>query len=67
MLFKVSVIKKFTMFTGKHLCWSFFFNKVEGLRLAKPYRSGDPEYDREKDHQVSSSKRGTVYHQLVSG
>ena len=67
MLFKIGVIKKFRMFTGKHLCWSFFFNNVEELRLAKPYRSGDPEYDREKCHQVSSSKRGTVYQYFVSG
>ena len=26
------VIKKFTKFTGKHLYWSLFFNKVGGLR-----------------------------------
>ena len=27
-------VKKFTKFTGKHLCQSFFFNKVVGLRPA---------------------------------
>ena len=26
--------KNFTKFTGKHLCWSLFFNKVSGLRPA---------------------------------
>ena len=25
------VFKNFTKFTGKHLCWSLFFNKVSGL------------------------------------
>ena len=28
------VIKDSTKFTGKHLCWSLFFNKVADLRLA---------------------------------
>ena len=28
------VLKNFTIFTGKHLCQSLFFNKVAGLRLA---------------------------------
>ena len=27
-------IKNFTKFTGKHLCWSLFLNKVSGLRTA---------------------------------
>ena len=27
------VLKKFTKFTGKHLCQSLFFNKVAGLQL----------------------------------
>ena len=29
---KKDVLKKFTKFTGKHLCQSLFFNKVTGLR-----------------------------------
>ena len=29
--FKISVLKNFTIFTGKHLCPSLFFNKVAGL------------------------------------
>ena len=29
-----SVLKNFAKFTGKHLCWSLFFNVVAGLRLA---------------------------------
>ena len=31
---KKSVLKNFTKFTGKHLCWILFFNKVAGLRPA---------------------------------
>ena len=29
---KKGVLKNFAKFTGKHLCQSFFFNKVAGLR-----------------------------------
>ena len=32
---KESVLKIFAKFTGKHLCQSLFFNKVEGLRTAR--------------------------------
>ena len=31
---KISVLKNFTKFTGKHLCQSLLFNKVAGLRPA---------------------------------
>ena len=31
---KKGALKHFAKFTGKHLCQSFFFNKVTGLRLA---------------------------------
>ena len=31
---KKGVLKNFTKCTGKHLCQSFFFNKVAGLRPA---------------------------------
>ena len=30
---KKAVIKNFAIFTGKHLCWRFFFNKVAGIFL----------------------------------
>ena len=30
--FRISVLKNFTMFTGKHLCWSLFFNTSAGLK-----------------------------------
>ena len=30
--YKKAVLKNFVLFTGKHLCWSLFFNKVAGLR-----------------------------------
>ena len=29
---KKGVLKNFAKFTGKHLCWSFFFNKTAGRR-----------------------------------
>ena len=29
------VLKTFPKFTGKHLCQSFFFNKVAGLEISK--------------------------------
>ena len=29
------VLKNFAKFTGKHLCQSFFFNKVAGLRPSR--------------------------------
>ena len=29
-----SVLRNFKKFTGKHLCWNLFFNKVSGLRPA---------------------------------
>ena len=31
---KKGVLKNYTKFTGKHLCQSLIFNKVEGLRPA---------------------------------
>ena len=31
---KKGVLKNLAKLTGKHLCWSLFFNKVAGLRLA---------------------------------
>ena len=32
--YKKDVLKNFSKFTGKHLCWSLFFNKDAGLRPA---------------------------------
>ena len=32
MYFRISVLKNFAMFAGKHLCWSLFFNKYTGLK-----------------------------------
>ena len=34
MFFKRAVLKKFVMFTGKHLSWSLFFKKSQGLMFA---------------------------------
>ena len=30
--YKKTVLKEFAIFTGKHLCWSLFFNKSAGLQ-----------------------------------
>ena len=41
--YKKCVLRNFTKLTGKHLCQSFFFNKVAGLRppgRLLPYRTG---------------------------
>ena len=32
MFFKIGVLKKFAMFTGKHLCWSLFLIKLQAFR-----------------------------------
>ena len=34
MFFKICILKHFAIFTGKHLCWSLFFNEITGFRLA---------------------------------
>ena len=34
MFFKIDILKNFTNFTGKNLCWSFFLTKLQALRLA---------------------------------
>ena len=34
MFFEIGVLKNFASFTGKHLCWSLFFNKAAGCRPA---------------------------------
>ena len=33
MFFKIGVLKNFTIFTGKHLCWSLFLIKLQAFRL----------------------------------
>ena len=33
-LLKKGVLKKFVIFTGKHLCWSLFLRKLQVLRPA---------------------------------
>ena len=32
MFFKIAVLKNFTHFTGKDLCWSLFLTKLQGSR-----------------------------------
>ena len=36
--FKIGVIKNFTVFVGKHMCLSLFFNKVAGLKKRLQHR-----------------------------
>ena len=36
--FKKDVLKNFANFTGKHLCWSLFFDKVTGLKTGLQHR-----------------------------
>ena len=33
MYLRIGVLKDLAMFTGKHLCWSLFFNKYEGFKV----------------------------------
>ena len=33
MIFKISALKNFENFTGKHLCWSLFLIKLQAFRL----------------------------------
>ena len=40
MFFKIGVLKSFTNFTGKHLCWSHFLKKLAGSRPATLLRKG---------------------------
>ena len=35
MFFEIDVLKSFTNFTGKHLCWSFFLITLQAWRLGK--------------------------------
>ena len=37
-LMKISVIKNFAVFTGKHLCWSLFLWKLQVLKRASPLK-----------------------------
>ena len=32
---KKAILKNFVIFTGKHLCWNFFFNKKETREIFK--------------------------------
>ena len=32
LIFKIAVLKKFAIFTGKHLCWNFFLIKLQTWR-----------------------------------
>ena len=34
MFFKIDVLKNLAIFTGKHLCWSYFLIKLQGWRTA---------------------------------
>ena len=38
MFLKIGVLKKFTIFTGKHLCWSLFLIKLLGFSSATLFK-----------------------------
>ena len=40
-----NVLKKFKKFTGKHLCWSLFSNKVSDFQLATLLKRDSGKYD----------------------
>ena len=42
MFFKIGALKNFVNFTGKHLCWSLFFNKVTGLQACNFIKKETP-------------------------
>ena len=37
MLFNTVVLRNFAIFTGKHVCWSLFFNKISGLNATQVF------------------------------
>ena len=41
MFFKIDVLKNFTIFTGKHLCWSLFLIKPATLLKSNSDRAGE--------------------------
>ena len=42
MFCKKDILKSFTKFTGKHLCWSLFFKKVTGLQACNSINKETP-------------------------
>ena len=40
MFFKISVLKNFANFSGKHLCWNIFLIKLLALRPATLFKTG---------------------------
>ena len=38
MFFKIDVLKNFVIFTGKHLCWSYFLIKLQASRPATLFK-----------------------------
>ena len=55
--FKKDVLKNFANFTGKHPCWSLFFNKVTGLRASSFIR-------KRLQHRCVPVKLAKFYEQL---
>ena len=51
---KKGVLENFTKFTGKHLCWSLFFNKVAGLGPESLFKKNTPT-------QVLSLEYGEIF------
>ena len=42
LFYKKAVLKNFGIFTGKHLCWSLFFNNTAGLQSSNFIKKGPP-------------------------
>ena len=42
LFYKKAILKNFGIFTGKHLCWSLFFNKTAGLQSCNFIKKGPP-------------------------
>ena len=39
MFIKISVLKNFESFTGKHLCWSLFLTKLQSFKFFKMFKN----------------------------
>ena len=50
-IYKKTVLKNFAKFTGKHLCWSFFFNKFDNC-LIRSYSSQVCGFSKKSHFQV---------------
>ena len=60
MFFKIVVLKNFSTFTGKHLCWNLYWIRLQAFRPAAiSKRDSNTKYPREKlvDLQIAHEKK----------